>query len=137
MELVNILYLAREEHPSTRGMTAHERMVWKEALQTVVILLSPFAPHIAEELWKGLGNPSSILKAAWPVHDEGIIKAERMTLVIQVNGKLRGKMEVPADLQEEAIKQRALADPKIQSLTSGKPVRNVIYVPGRLVNIVI
>ncbi len=137
MELMNTLYLAREEHPSTKSMTVQDKMVWKEALQTIVILLSPFAPHIAEELWKRLGDTSSILKSAWPVHDEGIIKAERMTLVIQVNGKLRGKMEVPSDLQEEAIKQQALADPKIQSWTSDKPVRNVIYVPGRLVNIVV
>jgi leucyl-tRNA synthetase len=137
MELVNALYLAREKHPSTKSMTVQDKTVWKEALQTIVILLSPFAPHIAEELWKRLGNTSSILKAAWPVHDEDSIRTERMTLVIQVNGKLRGKIEVPTDLQEEAIKQQALADPKIQSWTSGKPVRNVIYVPGRLVNIVI
>jgi leucyl-tRNA synthetase len=137
MELVNILYLAREEHPSTKSMTVQDKTVWKEALQTLVILLSPFAPHIAEELWKRLGNSSSILKSAWPVYGEGIIKAERMTLVIQVNGKLRGKMDVPADLQEEAIKQQALTDPKIQAWTSSKPVRNIIYVPGRLVNIVL
>ncbi len=137
MELVNTLYLAREKHPSTKSMTVQDKTVWKEALQIIVILLSPFAPHIAEELWKRLGNTSSILKATWPAHDEAIIKTERMALVIQVNGKLRGKMEVPVDLQEEAIKQQALAEPKIQSWTSGKPVRNVIYVPGRLVNIVI
>ena len=137
MELVNALYLAREEHPSTQGMTIQAKTVWKEALQTIVILLSPFAPHIAEELWKRLGNTSSVLKAVWPSQDEDIIKTEKMTLVIQVNGKLRGKIEVPADLTEEAIKQQALADPKIQFWTSDKPVRNVIYVPGRLVNIVV
>ncbi|MCI0529111.1 MAG: leucine--tRNA ligase [Nitrospira sp.] len=137
MELVNTLYLAREKHTSTKSMAVQDKTVWKEALQIIVILLSPFAPHIAEELWKRLGNTSSILKATWPVHDEAVIKTERMALVIQVNGKLRGKMEVAVDLQEEVIKQQALADPKIQSWTSGKPVRNVIYVPGRLVNIVI
>ncbi len=137
MELVNALYLAKEERPSTQGMTIQAKTVWKEALQTIVILLSPFAPHIAEELWKRLGNTSSVLKAVWPSQDEDIIKTEKMTLVIQVNGKLRGKIEVPADLSEEAIKQQALADPKIQSWTSDKPVRNVIYVPGRLVNVVV
>ena len=137
MELVNTLYLAREEDQSTKGMAVQSKMVWKEALQTVVILLFPFAPHIAEELWQRLGNATSILRTAWPTHDEEIIKTEKVTLVIQVNGKLRSKIEVLADLDTEAIKQQALADPKVQSWTAGKAVRNVIYVPGRLVNIVV
>lgn len=140
MELVNTLYQTKE--PLTHKDVKNEglrqfKMIWKEALQTVVLLLSPFAPHISEELWKRLGNAPSIFKARWPVCDEELIKSEVITLVIQVNGKLRGKIEVPADLDEEAIKQQALADPKIQPWVAGKSVRKVIHVPGRLVNIVV
>jgi leucyl-tRNA synthetase len=137
MELVNTLYLARQEGQSSKGMMVQSKLVWKEALQTVVVSLSPFAPHITEELWQRLGNPPNILKATWPTYDEEIIKAEKLTLVIQVNGKLRSRIEVLADLDAEAIKQQALADPKIQPWTFGKSIRNVIYVPGRLVNIVV
>jgi leucyl-tRNA synthetase len=137
MELINTLYLAREEGQSSKRMAVQSKMVWKEALQTVVVLLSPFAPHITEELWQRLGNRSRILKAAWPTYDEKIIKADKLTLVVQVNGKLRSRIEVLADLDAEAIKQQALADPKIQPWTSGRSIRNVIYVPGRLVNIVV
>ena len=136
MELVNTLYLSKEES-ALKTRSEQSRAVWKEALQTVVILLSPFAPHIAEELWMRLGNPPSIMKTAWPIHDEEVIRTERVTLVIQVNGRLRGKIEVLADQGEEAIKQLALADPKVQPWISGKTIRNVIYVPGRLVNIVV
>jgi leucyl-tRNA synthetase len=137
MELVNTLYLAREGDHSKKGLTVESRMVWKEALQTLVVLLSPFAPHIAEELWQRLGHVPSLLKTAWPTFAEEVIKTEKVTLVIQVNGKLRSKIEVLADLDAETVKQQALSDPKIQPWTSGKVIRNVIYVPGRLVNIVV
>ena len=108
-----------------------------EAIRTLVILLSPFAPHIAEELWKRMGHPESVFKQHWPVWNEAYLATEEVTIVIQINGKLRSQILVPADLDEEGIKDRALADPKIRSWVSDRSPKKVIYIKGRLVNIVV
>jgi leucyl-tRNA synthetase len=134
MELVNETYdlLASES-----GSDAVKQKVLSEAVEAVVILLSPFVPHIAEELWHMLGKPNSIFKMKWPEYDRSAIIEDVVTMVVQVNGKLRSKVEVPSDIKEEGLKEKVLADPKIKELTSGKTIKNFIIVPKKLVNIVI
>ena len=111
--------------------------VLNEAVEAIVILLSPFVPHIAEELWHILGKPNSIFKMQWPEYDKSAIVEDVVTMVVQVNGKLRAKVEVPSDIKEELLKEKVLSDPKIKELTSGKAIKKFIIVPKKLVNIVI
>ncbi|HTZ10794.1 MAG TPA: leucine--tRNA ligase [Candidatus Margulisiibacteriota bacterium] len=109
----------------------------KEVFSKLVIMLSPIAPHFAEELWEILGNKEGILKAAWPEYDPNLLVAEKIVIVIQVNGKLRSKIEVTADIQEDKLKELVLSDEKMQTWLKDKPVKNFILVPKKLVNIVI
>jgi leucyl-tRNA synthetase len=111
--------------------------VLNEAVESIVILLSPFVPHIAEELWHILGKPNSIFKMKWPEYDKSAIVEDIVTMVVQVNGKLRAKVQIPADIKEGDLRQMVLADPKIKELTSGVTIKNFIIVPKKLVNIVI
>lgn len=111
--------------------------VSKYAIETTLLLLSPFSPHIAEELWEAIGHSPSILEERWPEWDEEIAKEEEIELVIQVNGKVRSKIMIPAGLGDERIKELSLKDPKIKTVIEGKTIRNVFVVKGRLVNIVI
>jgi leucyl-tRNA synthetase len=110
---------------------------WEEAIETLLLLLAPCCPHIAEELWAQTGRPYSIHQQAWPAFDPDLAVEEVITLVVQINGKLRARIEVPADIGEEAAKETALADSNIQRHIEGKKIRKIIYVPGRLVNIVV
>ncbi|HLF87274.1 MAG TPA: class I tRNA ligase family protein [Nitrospiria bacterium] len=130
MELVNSIYLVKLDNEKD-GL-----VVMKEAIEAAVILLSPFAPHIAEELWTKLGHSPSIFRAGWPDYDPDIIKTDELLIVIQINGKLKGKIEIPPDLKEEEVKARVLALPKLGEWTRGKGIKKVIYVQGRLINIV-
>ena len=107
-----------------------------EALSSAVLLLAPIAPHICHSLWPALGNSEAVADAAWPKLDESALVRSSIDLVIQVNGKVRGKIEVAADASKESIEQLALADTNVQRFTDGVTVRKVIVVPGRLVNIV-
>ena len=109
----------------------------KAALETEVVLLAPFVPHVASELWERLGHRESLADVAWPEHSEAALVQETRLIVVQVNGKLRGKISVPADAAKEDIESAALADPKVAGFLDGRPVKRVIQVPGRLVNIVI
>ncbi|HEY5923097.1 MAG TPA: leucine--tRNA ligase [Kofleriaceae bacterium] len=102
-----------------------------------VKILSPFAPHVAEELWQRLGHRSSITYAPWPAHDESKLARDTITLAVQVSGKVRGQIEVPADATEQTILATAKADEKVQSFIAGKPIKREIYVKGRLVNLVV
>jgi len=111
--------------------------VLKEAVESVVLLLAPFVPHVAEELWEGLGHSGGIGKASWPVWDEAALVEDEVTIVVQVNGKLRGKVSVAAGAGEEEVRTAALADGKVLAHTEGKTVRKIIYVPGKLLNIVV
>jgi len=131
MELVNHLYSI--EKPDDKNSLS----VLKEALEVLTITLSPFAPHISEELWKALGNDGGILKASWPAWDESALKLDQILIVVQVNGKVRSRIHVPADSSDEDVKQAALEDERIQSYVSGKELRRVIVVPKKLVNIVV
>ena len=114
--------------------------VTREELQTLLLLLAPLAPYITEELWQRLGHQTSIHRASWPTFDPEVIRPQMITLAIQVNGRVRDRIEVAPDTAEGEIRQLALAAEKVQRFLSEQPgqtVRNVIYVPGRLVNIVV
>ncbi len=100
-------------------------------------LLSPFAPHIAEELWSELGNKESIFKFDWPKYDPALIQDEKITIAVQVNGKLRDTFDIPVDMSEEEIKKLTLSSEKVQKWLEGKEPKKVIYVKGRLVSVVV
>ena len=111
--------------------------VWKECLEGMLLMLAPIAPHITEELWEKIKPGSgSIHQQAWPEYDESMIVEDMVTLVIQVNGKVRDRLEMPAGTSKEEAEQSALAAPKVQSYLEGRQIRKVIVVPERLVNIV-
>ena len=107
------------------------------ALKQEIVLLAPFAPHFAEEIWRELGGSTSVFYETWPVWDEGIVKEEEIELVIQINGKLRNKIMAPAGLDDEAAKEIALHDSKIAGYTKNKTIRRIVVIKGKLVNIVI
>jgi leucyl-tRNA synthetase len=133
MELVNVLYgaeeaIARKEVPAT---------FLADVQRNLVLLLAPFAPYLAHELWEMLGENGNLLKAPWPKFDAELAKEEELEIPVQVNGKLRGRVVVPADATEETVVTRALADEKVQAAIAGKQIVKKIYVPGKLLNIVV
>jgi leucyl-tRNA synthetase len=130
MELLNILQPAELTSPQFPA-------VMKEALQSVILLMSPIVPHITEELWQRLGNPAPLTQTAWPGYDPAAVVDEELLIVVQVNGKLRSKITVAAGTGEDELKARALADEKIAPFIEGLTVRKVICVQGKLVNIVV
>jgi leucyl-tRNA synthetase len=130
MELVN-------ETSSFNCETESDSAVMSGSVRNLLLMLSPFAPHIAEELWRSAGGQGSIFEQAWPVWDEDLAKDEEIELVVQVNGKLRARLLVPAGLPDEEAKARALEDKKVREFTDGKAIRKVVVVKGRLVSIVV
>jgi leucyl-tRNA synthetase len=118
-----------------RGAVGDEE--WSEALRTFVLVLAPFAPHHAEEMWALMGLPYSVHEQEWPGWDEALIAEEEITLVVQVNGKLRDRIEAPADISEDMAKELALASVKVRPHLEGREIRKSVYVPGRLVNFVV
>ena len=119
------------------GELAQQKCTSREVLQQVVVLLAPFAPHIAEELWHTLGNSTTVCDAQWPQYDEQYLKEDSQTLSISFNGKTRFTLEFPADASKEYIQETTLASEQAQKYLEGKQVVKVIVVPGRIVNIVI
>jgi leucyl-tRNA synthetase len=109
----------------------------KQVFSNLLIMIAPIAPHLAEELWQSLGNKESIFKASWPEYEPQMLIDENVTIVVQVNGKLRSKIEVPADISEDKLKEMVLSDAKLAPWIQGKPIRNFILVPKKLVNIVV
>src|SRR5690606_11941655 len=105
--------------------------------QAFVQLLAPFAPHLGEELWTRLGGAAPVQAAAWPVFDPALLESETQKVVVQVNGKRRGEVELPKDADEAAARAAAEADPAVAPHLEGKTIRRVIYVPGRIFNIVV
>ncbi|RLB74869.1 MAG: leucine--tRNA ligase, partial [Deltaproteobacteria bacterium] len=128
MELVNAIYSfkSQQENPG----------VLREALETVVSLLNPFVPHICEELWLLLGHQQGVESSGWPVCDESALVSEEITMVVQVNGKVRGKITVAVAADAASIEAEALSEPNVQRFIEGKQLRKVVVVPGRLINIV-
>jgi leucyl-tRNA synthetase len=110
---------------------------WNNALRAFVLILAPFAPHHAEEMWAAMGESYSVHQQAWPAWNETLIVAEEITLVVQVNGKLRDRIEVRTDITEEAAKELALSSERVRPHVEGREIRKSVYVPGRLVNLVV
>ena len=130
MKCVNDLYLLKKDGFADHG-------TWQFVLESLVALVAPFAPHVADELWYQLGRGTSVQRDSWPVWDEQYLVSDTMTLAVQVNGKLRAEISVAADAAREEIEAAALAHEKIVALISDKKPTRVIYVPGRLVNVVL
>jgi len=100
-------------------------------------LLAPFAPHITEELWQQTGHTGSIHKTDWPAYDEALTQDETFTLVIQINGKVRERIEVAADISEQEVRELVLSNPKVATFIGEATIQKIIYIPGRLVNVVV
>ena len=110
---------------------------WRECIENFLLMLAPIAPHVTEELWERTGHAYSIHQQAFPSWDDDLAAEDTITLVVQVNGKVRDKLEVPAGIEEAAAQELALASPRVKSYTDGKSVSKTIFVPGRLVNLVV
>jgi leucyl-tRNA synthetase len=133
MELLNTLTaVAREDFRKTRTLA-----LIKGGLESILVLLYPFVPHIASELWESLGHTESLDLVPWPSYSPPALEQQQIRIVVQVDGKVRGRIVVSADASEKAVEAEALADQKVRGFISGKPVRRVVQVPGRLVNIVL
>ncbi|WP_438971071.1 leucine--tRNA ligase [Methylophaga sp.] len=130
MELMNAVTKNADE-------TGQGRTVIQESLELIVLMLAPITPHICHELWQKLGHQEAVIDAVWPEVDESALKQDKIELMIQVNGKLRSKISVAADADQDAIEAVAFAEENILKFTEGKEVRKVILVPGRLLNIVV
>jgi leucyl-tRNA synthetase len=132
MELYNVMsdIHATDDNPQ-------HRQVMRHAMESLTLLLSPIVPHFTEELWQALGNTASVLLEQWPSYLDEAFEKDELVIVVQVNGKLRNKFFVATDASQETIKERALADERVQKFTDGKKIRKVIYVKDKLVNIVV
>jgi leucyl-tRNA synthetase len=147
MELVNELYAFSETTPHgtpSRGDAAPAKVertqtlaVLREAIDALVVMISPFAPHTAEELWEMLGHTGGLTRAGWPAFDAEVAKAAEVVIPVQINGKVRGRVTLPAGLSDEEIQQRALADEAIRAHLVGKTVRKIVVAKGSLVSIVV
>jgi len=130
MEFNNVL-IKQQNEPVARTAT------YRRALETLMQLLSPMAPHITEQLWHITNHTGSIHQTQWPIYDEEMTQDETFTLVVQVNGKVRERIEVPANITENEVRKVALENPRVASFMGDSTIQKVIYVPGRLVNIVV
>jgi leucyl-tRNA synthetase len=127
--------LVRKEKDALRE-TAAGREILRRALEALMAVLSPFAPHLAEELWQSTGHTGLLMRGPWPAYDPNLAREELATIIVQVNGKLRDKFDAEPGLAEAELERRALALPKIQASLGGRTPRKVIAVKDKLVNIV-
>ncbi|MBU6509169.1 MAG: class I tRNA ligase family protein, partial [Gammaproteobacteria bacterium] len=130
MELLNAVTRNTDEDAATRA-------VKQEAFENIVRLLAPIAPHICEALWHELGHAESVMTVEWPKLDEAALVRESVEIVVQVNGKLRGRISVPVEAERAHLEQAAMAEPNVRKYLEGKPVKKVVVVPGKLVNLVV
>ncbi len=135
MELVNSLYAY--EDAVARGEQVAAPSLLADAQRKLVLLLAPFAPYLAAELWETLGETSNLLREPWPQYDPALAKEEEVEMAVQVNGKIKSRITVPADAEEEHIRETALADEKVKAAIAGKEIVKVLVVKGRLVNVVV
>jgi leucyl-tRNA synthetase len=130
MELINAIGRFGATSPAGRAVV-------REALEAVVLMLSPIVPHICAALWQALGHDTLLVDQRWPEVDASALEQETIELVVQVNGKLRARVAVAADAADDAVLEQALADPNVRRFVADKAIRKTIVVPGRLVNIVV
>jgi leucyl-tRNA synthetase len=133
MEMVNFLYLVEDaawESPGTAPALA-------EAVEMILLMLSPFAPHLSEELWEGIGKKGLVSAQPWPRFDGEVARSEEILVVVQINGKLRSRITVDAEATEEEIRSMVMTDPRVREYTEGKAIRKMVYVPKKLVSIVL
>ena len=133
-EFTNVIY---DYLNNKKEFSEEDKQVYSYAVITFIKLFAPVLPHMSEELYEGLGGKDSVHKLEWPKYDEALAKTSTITLVVQINGKVKDKIEVDAELSKEDLEKTALASEKIKELTTGKQVVKVITVPGKLVNIVV
>jgi leucyl-tRNA synthetase len=132
MELANEIYRLEAEVSAGAGLPA-----LREALETLVLLLNPFTPHLCEELWLRLGHDGGLVRASWPVADAEAAREDEVELAVQVNGKVRARVTVARGAAEAAIREKALAEPRVQEHVQGKQIAKFVVVPGRLVSLVV
>jgi leucyl-tRNA synthetase len=133
MELLNTLSAATQDERRLKEGAS----LFKGGLEAMIVLLSPFVPHIANELWERLGHVESLDRVPWPTYSEAALEEEKLLIVVQVNGKVRGRITVAAEVDQKEIESEALQDQKVRSFLDGKKVQKIIHVPRRLVNIVV
>ena len=130
MELVNCLYRYRERPDVNEAFM-------KKAIDTLVIVLSPFTPHICEEMWEGLGHSDTLVNVPWPKYDESALVLDTVEIVVQINGRVKEKLDIATGMTREDMEKTVMAEPSVQALTEGKQIVKVIAVPDKLVNIVV
>jgi leucyl-tRNA synthetase len=147
MELVNELYAfsesterggpTRQEPPAGRVERPQTLAVLREAVDALVLMISPFAPHMAEELWEMLGHVGGLAAATWPSFDAAVAKADEVVVPVQINGKVRARVTASADASEDQLREIALADQAVKTHTAGKTIRKVVVAKGPLVSVVV
>ena len=133
MELVNEMY----RFTTDGDITAADFEAFRDAVQALLHLLSPMAPHLSEELWETIGGEGLIMLSPWPIHDPQWLQVDTVKIAVQVNGKVRGTVEVAAGADQDAVWQAALDEPNINRWIENKEPRKKIYVPGKLMNVVL
>jgi leucyl-tRNA synthetase len=136
----NTMIAALMEYTNTLTRARDMRIdpaVWREAIDTLLLLLAPAAPHITEELWARCGRPYSIHQQAWPTYDAALAADETIEIAVQVNGKVRDRVTVNADADEAAVREAALASANVRRYVEGHEIARAIYVPGRMLNLVV
>ncbi|MGL5960597.1 MAG: leucine--tRNA ligase [Cetobacterium sp.] len=137
MELLNEMQDYRNEILGSSNETSESKKIFREAMVNVVIMLSPFTPHFCDELWEEMGNKGMIFSESWPIHNEELTIADEISIAVQVNGKLRGTLEVERTISKDEVQEKALDIENVKKFIEGKTVVKVIVVPGKIVNIVI
>ena len=140
MELAGALGRFQEHLPPPAGRTgapSDRERAFAEAARALVVMLAPFAPHVAEELWEMLGGRESVFRQPWPAADAALAAEDSLEIVVQVNGKVRGRLQVPRGTPETELRSRALAEPRVQGWIEGRTVRKLVVVPDKLINIVV
>ena len=132
MELFNLIKAEKD----TLVQSEKGKRLLREGIEKMILILSPFAPHLCEELWQQLGYRTLLAQAPWPSYDPELAREERVTIVVQVNGKLRDKFEIERDAEEEMVKETALKLDRIRNILGDRKARRVIYIRNKLVNIV-
>ena len=137
MELLNDMTTYKQEVIDKNDISTESKKIWKEVLDKVILLIAPFAPHIADELWEIIGNTTFTFEEEWPTFEEELTKEHKMNLVVQINGKIRETIPAKIGLPKEEYEKLAFDSEKIKKAVEGKEIVKVIVVPNKLVNIVV